>query len=152
MTPIVTRLITKNEYVEKEEKGITFLDIDIFKSDGTIHTNEHRKETSGNSYLHFESAHPRHTFAGIIKCSREIDYVEAVLKLKNRCVNSGYNTPLIESILGEAKNIQRTLEYTNIQPIKNDVEYLRLVILSETTYANEFKRFTQRMNFHYSLT
>ena len=61
-------------------------------------------------------------------------------------MNSGYNIPFIESILGEAKNIQRTLEYTNIQPIKNDAEYLRPVILSGTTYANEFKRFAQRMN------
>ena len=56
-----------------------------------------------------------------------------------------FRVPLIESILGEAKNIQRTLEYTNIEPIKNDAEYLRLVILSGTTYANEFKRFAQRI-------
>ena len=144
-----------NEYFEKELKGITFLDVDVFKSDGTIHTKEHRKETSSNSYLHFESAHPRHTFAGIVKsqlyrvrklCSREIDYDEAVLKLKNRCVNSGYNVSLIESILGEAKNIQRTLEYTNIQPVSNNKENLRLVVLSGTTYHNEYKKFAERMN------
>ena len=131
------------------------MDVDVFKSDGTIHTKEHRKETSSNSYLHFESAHPRHTFAGIVKsqlyrvrklCSREIDYDEAVLKLKNRCVNSGYNVSLIESILGEAKNIRRTLEYTNIQPVSNNKENLRLVVLSGTTYHNEYKKFAKRMN------
>ena len=145
----------KNEHFEKEEKGITFLDIDIFKSDGTIHTKEHRKETSVNSYLHFQSAHPRHTFAGIIKsqlyrvrklCSREIDYKEAVLNLKTRCVNSGYNVSLINSILGEAKNIQRNLEYTNIKPLLDEKENLRLVILSGTKYQNEFKKFAQQMN------
>lgn len=145
----------KNEFFEKEEKGITFLDIDIFKSDGTIHTKEHRKGTSSNSYLQFESAHPRHTFAGIIKsqlyrvrklCSRETDYDEAVLNLKKRCVNSGYNVSLIDSILGEAKNIRRNLEHTNIQPLSNDKENLRLVILSGTTYQNEFKKFAQQMN------
>ena len=144
-----------NEYFEKEEKGITFLDVDIYKSDGTIHTKEHRKETSSDRYLHFESAHPRHTFAGIIKsqlyrvrklCSRDIDYDEAVLSLKKRCVNSGYNISLIESILGEAKNIRRSLKYTNTNHLANAKENIRLVVLSGTTYVDEFKKFAQRMN------
>ena len=144
-----------NELFEKIENGITFLDVDIFKSDGTIHTKEHRKETSSNSYLHYESAHPRHTFAGIIKsqlyrirrlCSRETDYNEAVLNLKNRCLNSGYKASLIESILSEANNIQRTLEYNHIQPVQNEIETLRLIILSGTMYQSQFKEFAKRMN------
>ena len=145
---------TNNEFEEKTVRGITFLDVDIFKDDGTIHTKEHRKETSSNSYLHFESSHPRHTFPGIIKsqlyrvrrlCSREVDYDQTVLELKNRCVNSGYNVSLINSILGEAKNIRRTLEY-NIQPKTSNKEDLRLVILSGTTYESEFKKFAKHMN------
>ena len=36
---------------EKETKVLTFLDMDIFKADGTIHSKEHRKETSVNSYV-----------------------------------------------------------------------------------------------------
>ena len=144
-----------NEYCEKQEKGITFLDVDLFKSDGTIHTKEHRKETSSNSYLHFDSAHPRHTFSGIIKsqlyrvrklCSRELDYEEAVTKLNDRCINSGYKASLVDSILGESKNIQRTLEYTSRESESDNKEELRLVILSGVVYENEFKQFAQRMN------
>ena len=68
---------------EKVDKCITFLDIDIFKCEGTIHTKEHRKSTSVNNYLLATSAHPRHTFPGIIKsqlyrlrrlCSRDVDF------------------------------------------------------------------------------
>ena len=53
--------------IQKQEKGIGFLDMVIFKADGTIHSKEYRKETSVNSYLPVNSAHPRHTFAGIVK-------------------------------------------------------------------------------------
>ena len=46
---------------------ITLVDVELFKSEGTIHMEEHRKVTSSNNYFHFESAHPLHTFPGIIK-------------------------------------------------------------------------------------
>ena len=144
-----------NEFEEKDVKGITFLDLDVFKSDGTIHTKEHRKETSSNAYLNFESAHPRHTFPGIIKsqmyrirrlCSRDIDYNQAILDLQNRCINSGYNVNLINSILGQAKDIRRTLEYSSVHAQASNKEDLRLVILSGTTYENEFKNFAKHLN------
>ena len=32
-----------NEITEKEQKMVTFLDVDLFKSEGTIHTKDHRK-------------------------------------------------------------------------------------------------------------
>ena len=144
-----------NEHFEKQDKVITFLDVDVFKCNGTIHTKEHRKETSSNSYLHFDSAHPKHTFPGIVKsqlyrvrklCSQESDYEEAVSKLKDRCINSGYDASWVNPILEEAKSIRRTLEYTSIQSESNDKEELRLVILSGTTYEDEFKQFAKRMN------
>ena len=56
-------------------------------------------------------------------------------------MNSGYNI-----------NIRRGKKYSTNSRIyyysahENDIEYLRLLILSGTTYANEFKRFAQRMN------
>ena len=52
---------------EKETKVATVLDMDIFIEDNTIHTKEHRKETSASTYLHYTSAHPRYTFKGIMK-------------------------------------------------------------------------------------
>ena len=83
----------------KEHHTVNFLDIEIFKADNTIHTGEYRKETAASTYLKYSSAHPRHTFAGIVKsqlyrlrrlCSREVDFEEAVLDLKNRCLKSDY--------------------------------------------------------------
>ena len=65
---VAIRYIQKEE---KEEKGLLSWAL-IFR-DGTIHTREHRKETSSNSYLHFESAHPRHTFAAIRKSQLYIE-------------------------------------------------------------------------------
>ena len=90
--------------VEKEVKEIPFLDMDIFKADGTIHSKEHRKETSVNSYLPINSAHPRHTFSGIVKsqlfrlrrlCSRDIDFKNSVEDLKIRCLRSGYKKEMV---------------------------------------------------------
>ena len=52
---------------------------------------------------------------------------------------------LFESILGEAKNIRRTLEHS-IARLSDDKENLRLVILSGTKYENEFKTFGRRIN------
>ena len=143
----------RNECFQKDNEGIAFLDIDIFKCDGTIHSKEHRKETSSNSYLNFSSAHPRHTFGGIIKsqlirvrklCSREVDYDEAVFNLKNRCINSGYSKVLIDSILGQSKQIQRDL--SKVKVLRNENENLRLIIMTGTSYENEYKKFAKQMN------
>ena len=74
---------------------VTFLDVDLFKSEGTIHTKEHCKVTSSNLYLRFESAHPQHTFPGIAKsqlyrirrlCSRDADFEDAVIISKRDVV------------------------------------------------------------------
>ena len=90
---------TNGTILEKETKEITFLDMDMFKADGTIHSKEHRKETPVNSYLSFNPAHPKYTFSGIVKsqlfrlrrlCSRNTDFQNSVEDLKIRCLRSGY--------------------------------------------------------------
>ena len=144
-----------NEYFEKDHKGINFLDIEIFKSNGTIHTKEYRKETSSCSYLNVDSAHPRHTFAGIIKsqlyrlrklCSRDIDYKEGVVNLKERCKNSGYNINLIDSILDHSNQLHRNLNSNNVKTPSNQQDIVRLITLTGTTYQHEFKKFALHMN------
>ena len=52
--------ILGDQILEKDNKFISFLDIEIFIVDGTIHTREHRKETSSIFYLRYNSAHTRH--------------------------------------------------------------------------------------------
>jgi len=141
--------------IMKEHQCVNFLDIHIFKADNTIHTREYRKETSTLTYLKYNSAHPRHAFAGIIKsqlyrlrrlCSREGDFEEAVLGLRNRCLKSDYPEKMISDILNNAPNITRNIIVnTNRENIEN-IHIARLVILSGTSYEKEFSKFTFKMN------
>ena len=117
-----------NEITEKELKMVTFLDVELFKSEGTIHTKEHRKVTSSNFYLRFESAHPRHTFPGIIKsqlyrirrlCSRNEDFEKALKDLEIRCKNSGYSDKLVKSIVSNSNTVQRILYKPDTQSPTN---------------------------------
>jgi len=142
-------------FVEKAVKVLTFLDMDIFKENGTIHTKEHRKETSVNSYVPINSAHPRHTFAGIVKsqlfrlrklCSKNSDFKEAVENLKNRCFKSGYSTSMVQEILDQAGTLERTLTPRSHTPPDNPKTSVRLVVLTGTPYEKKFIDFAKRMN------
>ena len=146
--------INGNEMVEKENKFITFLDIEIFKCEVSIHTREHRKCTSVNSYLSHKSAHPKYTFAGIVKsqlyrirrlCSRESDFHIAVKLLEERCLNSGYKSVMVTGILSQAIYLQRSLTCQSRQ-LSDETEKVRLVVLSGTTYESEFCKFASHMN------
>ena len=144
--------------VEKQTKVITFLDMDIFKADGTIHSKEHRKETSVNSYVSAYSAHPKHTFAGIVKsrlftirklCSRNSDFKESVEKLKMRCIRSGYNINMVQDILNQSDSLERTL--SNMVNIPENPKIgIRLVILTGTFYEKDFINFARRINSYLS--
>ena len=146
--------IVGDTYIEKTNKYITFLDIEIFKEDNNIHTKEHRKETSCNSYLKFNSAHPKYTFKGIMKsqlyrlrrlCSRDIDYNEACLLLKGRCISSGYKEELIGETFSQYESIPRDLS-DRTPTIDNSKHCVRLVVLSGTHYEKEITAFANRMN------
>ena len=139
----------------KENPCVSFLDIELFKADNTIHTREYRKETSALAYLKYSSAHPRHSFAGIVKsqlyrlrrlCSREVDFQEAILGLKSRCLQSEYPEKMVSEILQNAPNLTRT---TTINPSRDniqDIHIARLVILSGTPYEKQFSNFASKMN------
>ena len=61
-----THNIENGNIIEKDLKYLVFLDMEIFKSNGTLHTREHRKDTASSSYLNIKSAHARHTFANVL--------------------------------------------------------------------------------------
>ena len=147
--------VTNSEPVEKEIKGIQFLDMEIFKEDNCLHTREYRKETSSQSYLKYSSAHPRHVFSGIVKsqmyrirrlCSRDIDYHKAIDELQLRCLKSGYPHKMLLSILSEAPNIIRSLTPNRLNVEDGNKHKLRLITLSGTNYENEFSTFVSRIN------
>ena len=130
------------------------MDIDMFKEEGTVHTKEHRKETSSSSYLNYTSAHPRYVFRGIMKsqiqrirrlCSRDRDYTEALQRLRERCEASGYKREDIVSVFTEHENLPRNLYNP---PITSDDDYhrVRLVALSGTPYETDIQMFARRMN------
>ena len=146
-----------NSFVEKANQAITFLDVELYKDNGCLSSREHRKETSACSYLLSTSAHPKHTFAGIVKsqllrirriCSNDLDYLDAVDKLKVRCLNSGYSHAMVDRILALAPSLKRNLEYTSRigKSALNKHLNVRLVILSGTMYENDFIKFSRRMN------
>ena len=140
--------------LRKETKVATVLDIDVFKQDNTIHTKEHRKETSASTYLHYTSAHPRYTFKGIMKsqilrirrlCSRNEDYLEAVQLLKIRCESSGYKREDIELAFANHETLPRNLS-NQVTTSDDDCHEVRLVALSGTSYAKDIDLFAMRMN------
>ena len=141
-------------FIEKENKFITFLDVELYKNNGCLNSREHRKETSACSYLLNTSAHPKHTFAGIVKsqlvrlrriCSDDSDFLNSVDALKVRCVNSGYNTAMVDRILAMAPSLVRNLVYTPPN-VSKELLSVRLVVLSGTGYVNDFVKFSRRMN------
>ena len=126
----------------------------MFKNDNTLHTKEHRKETSATSYLHYTSAHPRYTFKGIIKsqlyrirrlCSREEDYIIAAELLKQRCTASDYKIDVIEDVFDNYKEIPRDLN-DRFRDDDDNSHKVRLVVLAGTQYEFSIKAFAERMN------
>ena len=139
---------------EKETKVLTFLDMDIFKADGTIHSKEHRKETSVNSYVPFNSAHPHHMFAGIVKsqlyrlrrwCSRDSDFQDSVESLKMRCIRSGYNLNMVQQISRPSYTLERRLSNID-RTSENQKISIQLVTLAGTSYEKEFINFAKQIN------
>ena len=44
-----THIFTNSSIIAKDYKSVAFLDIEIFRVDGSIHTKEHRKQTASKS-------------------------------------------------------------------------------------------------------
>ena len=136
--------------------SIEFLDVEIFISEGLIHTKEFRKETSSNHYLKYGSAHSSHTFSGIVKsqmyrlrrlCSRDEDFNVAISNLRTRCLRSGYSEQMVDSVLSTAPTLIRNITVnTTKKEVVNDCQDLKWITLSGTTYEKDISLFTSRMN------
>ena len=63
--------------------------------------------------------------------------------LKIRCLKSGYKKEMVEGILSQSDSLERILlkPISVVKPADEKVK-IRLVILSGTTYQNEFTKFT----------
>ena len=150
-----THIFTNSSIIAKDYKSVAFLDIEIFRVDGSIHTKEHRKQTASKKFVSRKSAHPKYTFPGIVKsqmirlrrlCSRNADYQDALLQLKERCLNSGYCPDMVNAILEKSNDIRRT--FVKSTPIDNSNNPLsvKLICLSGTAYEKDFSNFANRMN------
>ena len=139
---------------ETSYEKIQLLDIEIFIDNGQFHTKEYRKQTASDSYVKFGSAHPKHCFKGIVKsqmtrlrrlCSKDIDFLEAISKLRQRCINSGYDSVMVDGILAQASTLERVLT-PRIRNINTDTHIIRWVVLSRTNYEKQIQNFASRIN------
>ena len=150
-----THILSNSSTTAKEDKFVSFLDVELFKVDGNVHTREHRKETASKKFVSGTSAHPKYTFPGIVRsqmirlrrlCSRENDFQNAIAQLKQRCIDSGYCPEMVCGILDNCENLNRILVKPAPVTDKNDPLRIRLVSLSGTTYEKELSDFAWRMN------
>ena len=139
---------------EISHERIQLLDIEIFIENEQFHTREHRKETASNSYVKFGSAHPKHCFKGIVKsqmfrlrrlCSKDSDFMEATGKLRQRCMNSGYDMDMVDSILAQASVLDRVLT-PRVKDNNSDAHVIRWVTLTGTAYDKQIQEFAGRIN------
>ena len=101
---------------------IPFLDILFcFDINGDLQTDLYVKPTDSRSYLHFSSAHPRHTFSGIVysqclRLRRIINNQERLAHRLNELLaafdKSGYPEPMLCEIRNKVQNMERQLNRT----------------------------------------
>ena len=140
---------------EVSRHKLILLDIEIYIENDTFHTKEHRKETASNSYIKFGSAHPSHSFKGIVKsqmyrlrrlCSKDGDFISAIENLKIRCYNSGYDRDMVDGILDKAKDLQRNLIKATHPSKNSNIKTIRWVVLSGTFYEKIIQEFARNLN------
>ena len=126
-----------------------------YKHQNKLHTKENRKETASSQYLRYNSAHPAYTFKGIVKsqmfrlrrlCSRNEDYVTAIMGLRERCANSGYDKKMVDEVLKDAESLQRTLtRRKQVEDIEPDCK-IRWVTMAKSNAEKEIEHFVKSMN------
>ena len=94
---------------------IPFLDIQFcFDSLGNLQTDLYTKPTDSRAYLNYNSAHPKHTFDGIVYSGcfrlRRIINDQERLFIGECFKNAGYPTTLIENISKKALQSERCLK------------------------------------------
>ena len=74
-----------------------------------------------------------------------MEYKEACLSLRKRCIASGYKINHIEEVFNQCDSLPRNLNDRTL--VANDnIHKIRLVALAGTQYANEIQTFAFRMN------
>ena len=98
---------------EISEKSVTFLDLNVNLSNGSITTDLHVKPTDRHLYLHFSSAHPDHTKRSIVysqalRISRVCSFEEAfkchTTRMKSWFLSRGYLSWLINKQMEKVKH------------------------------------------------
>lgn len=94
----------------------TILDVLLFSRDGHIFSSLYRKLLSGNTLLHADSGHPRHTIRGILVgqlirlqriCSEDTVYEEEKQLMNWRFLSQGYELGTIQRAINIVDNMQR---------------------------------------------
>ena len=112
-----------DESVIKEvNESVPFLDIQFcFDNKGNLQTDLYVKPTDARSYLNFSSAHPNHTFSGIVysQCLRLRRIINNQVRLAHRLnelcsafEKSGYPKTMLENISTKVLHMERQLNNT----------------------------------------
>jgi len=113
---------------------VPFLDIQFgFNTEGELQTDLFVKPTDSRSYLHFSSAHPNHTFAGIVysQCLRLRRIINNKERLQCRIdelvaafTKSGYPKEMLLNISKKVINLERNVneQHGDAEPVsKSDI-------------------------------
>ena len=128
-----------DEWEIKDVGGfIPFLDIQFcFDTSGQLQTDLYVKPTDARSYLHFSSAHPRHTFSGIVysQCLRLRRIINSTDRLAYRLNEllaafdkSGYPEQMLLSIRNKVQAMERQVKRN--EPSDNEQPAKPVVIVS----------------------
>ena len=79
-------------------------------------------------------------------CSKKSDFLIAVDDLKIRCINSGYDKLLVNSILNQADTLNRSLVGWKKCQKDSDMKIIRWLILSGSSYEKIITNFTHNIN------
>ena len=78
-------------------------------------------------------------------CSEDKEYNTAVINLRTRCINSGFDQEIVEDVLKEAANLERELDRR--KPIVTEDKYkIRWVTLAHSTSEREIETFVKTIN------
>ena len=76
-----------------------------------------------------------------------VTFFEAIAKLRQRCINSGYDNTMVDEILAQASSLNRVLTpQVRNQSVEDDKHVIRWVVLSGTAYEKQISDFTGRIN------
>ncbi|XP_040196440.1 uncharacterized protein LOC120929221 [Rana temporaria] len=137
--------------IQSDTKSIPFLDLKIsVNDDGTLSTNLYRKETAGNTILHYSSSHPRSLVRSIPysqylrlrrNCAKEEDFEKEASALYSRLLLRGYSKKVLKQAYAKSKiNTRDTLLFKKKEKESNPTTKLI------TTFSSDQNIFRQLIN------